>query len=141
MVPLLMRRFIRHPVCVPIEVSLVGGASSGEAPQASDLGAGGLAFGSNQKFEPGMLVHIRISHTQPVFETDAKVVWCRNRQQGTEVGVAFLNEDDAFKARMVEQVCHIENYKHAVRRNEGRSLTTQEAAIEWVSKFAANFPR
>ena len=137
----MMRQYIRHPVSVPIEVSLVNGSLLDDVPQASDLGAGGLAFCSIQKFEPGMLVHIRIAHTIPVFETDAKVVWCRSRQQGADVGVAFLNEDDAFKARMVEQVCYIENYKHSVKRNEGRSLTAQEAAIEWVSKIAANFPK
>jgi len=137
----MMRQYIRHPVSVPIEVSLVNGPFLGDAPHASDLGVGGLAFSSSQKFEPGMLVHIRIAHTRPAFETEAKVVWCRSRQQGTDVGVAFLNEDDAYKARMVEQVCYIENYQHAVKRHEGRSLTPQEAAIEWVSKFAANFPK
>jgi hypothetical protein len=31
-----------------------------------------------------------------------------------ELGVEFLHQDDAFKARMVEQVCFIENYKKAV---------------------------
>ena len=68
-------------------------------------------------------------------------MWCRKRSEGTELGVEFLTLDDAFKTRMVEQICYIENYKHAVKRNEGRDLTVQEAAVEWVSKYAADFPK
>lgn len=136
----MMRRFIRHPVNIPIEVSITGYITSDELSQASDLGAGGLAFHSNQNIEPGTIVCIKIPYIQPEFETDAKVVWCRKRLKGTELGVEFLTLDDAFKARMVEQICYIENYQHAVKRREGRNLTIQEAAVEWVSKYAANFP-
>jgi hypothetical protein len=41
---------------------------------------------------------------------------------------------------MVEQVCHIESYKQQILKSEGRKLSPEEAAVEWVSKFAANFP-
>ena len=57
-----------------------------------------------------------------------------------ELGVEFLNADDAFRARMVEQVCYIENYKLTVFREEGRRLSLEEAAREWISKFASDFP-
>jgi hypothetical protein len=43
--------------------------------------------------------------------------------------------------RMCEQVCHIENYRNEVKAAEGRELTPEQAAVEWVSKFAARFPR
>lgn len=136
-----MRQFIRHPVNIPIEVNVTGHIASEIMPQASDLGAGGLSFHFHQYIEPGTLVSIKIPYTKPAFETDAKVVWCRNRSNGTELGVEFLSADDAFKTRMVEQICHIENYQHAVNRNEGRNLTVEEAATEWVNKYAANFPK
>jgi len=134
-----MRKFIRHPVNIPIEVSTAGHGSTEETSRASDIGAGGLVFHSQTNVKPGTLVDIKIAFVQPVFETKAKVVWCRNHQHGTELGVEFLNSDDAFKARMVEQACQIENYKHSVRRDEGRNLTTQEAAVEWIGKYAAKF--
>lgn len=136
-----MRQFIRHPVNIPIEVSITGHISPHEVFHASDVGAGGLAFHSQCNIDPGTLVHIRIPYILPEFETDAKVVWCRKRSHDTELGVEFLTSDDAFKVRMVEQVCYIENYKHAVRRKEGRNLTAEEAAIEWISKYAAAFPK
>jgi hypothetical protein len=41
---------------------------------------------------------------------------------------------------MVEQVCHIENYKKEVYQTEGRLLTAEEAAVEWIHKYASQFP-
>jgi hypothetical protein len=136
-----MRKFIRHPVNIPIEVNVTEHITSEIMPKASDLGSGGLSFHYNQYIEPGTLVCIKIPYTKPAFETDAKVVWCRKRSDGTELGVEFLSADDAFKTRMIEQICHIENYKHAVNRNEGRNLTVEEVANEWVNKYAADFPK
>jgi hypothetical protein len=36
---------------------------------------------------------------------------------------------------VVEQVCHIENYKKVVYQAEGRLLTAEEAAMEWIGKY------
>ena len=41
---------------------------------------------------------------------------------------------------MVEQVCYIESYKKVVYETEGRQLTTEEAAMEWIRKYASQFP-
>jgi hypothetical protein len=41
---------------------------------------------------------------------------------------------------MVGQVCHIESYKKVVYQAEGRLLTAEEAAMEWIGKHASQFP-
>jgi hypothetical protein len=41
---------------------------------------------------------------------------------------------------MVEQVCHVESYRRAVEQREGRQLTAEEAAEEWISRHASSFP-
>lgn len=135
-----MRKFIRHPVDVPIEVCVVNDRASDNKILASDIGVGGLAVRSCMALEPGTLVNIKISYIEPPFETRARVVWCRKRQEWIELGIEFLNFDDAFRARMVEQICYIENYKDLARRNDGRDLTIEEAATEWICKYAKNFP-
>jgi hypothetical protein len=56
------------------------------------------------------------------------------------VGVQFLDAQAAFRSRMVQQICSIENYRKHVRREEGRTLSTQDAAAEWIAKFAGRFP-
>jgi hypothetical protein len=41
---------------------------------------------------------------------------------------------------MVEQLCQIEDYKAKVLAGEGRLLDGEQAAREWIRKFARRFP-
>jgi hypothetical protein len=41
---------------------------------------------------------------------------------------------------MIEQICHIREYRRQVRAEEGRKLTPRQAALEWVTRHAATFP-
>jgi len=135
-----MRQFIRHPLDVPIEIRADRGAP-GAAVQTSDISQGGLAVRSLEAVAPGALIEVRIPYVQPAFEARARVAWCRPAGVGGhDLGVTFLDEADAFLARMVEQVCYIEDYRRSVARREGRQLSAEEAAGEWIEKFAARFP-
>lgn len=133
-----MRQFIRHPVYLPIEVRCDGAAPS--VVHTRDISAGGLAFHSAEGFEPGRRIEVRIPHVKPPFVAQARVVWCRAASPDHELGVAFLDAGDAFLARMVEQVCYVEDYRRFVSMHEGRELSEDEAATEWISKYAAQFP-
>ncbi len=42
---------------------------------------------------------------------------------------------------MIEQVCYIEQYRKEVLKKEGRKLSGEEAAMEWVEKYAKDSPR
>jgi hypothetical protein len=134
-----MRQFIRHPADIPIEVS-AGDQLAHATRHVYNVSLGGLAFQSDCELEPGIVVEVRIPFVRPMFETRARVVWCRAREGGFELGVQFLDPEDAFRARMVEQVCYIETYKNVVFQTEGRILTTEEAAMEWIGKYASQFP-
>ncbi|MGE5601154.1 MAG: PilZ domain-containing protein [Pseudomonadota bacterium] len=134
-----MRQFIRHPADVPIEVS-TGDQSADVTHHTYNASLGELAFQSDFELQPGIVVEVRFTFVRPMFETKARVVWCSARESGFELGVEFLDPEDAFRARMVEQVCHIENYKKVVHETEGRQLTTEEAAMEWIRKYASEFP-
>jgi hypothetical protein len=134
-----MRQFIRHPVSIPIEVCAsepVGCALH----HAVNLSLGGLEFDSDAEIEPGSLVEVRIPIIEPAFATRGRVAWCQRRGDTVELGVQFLDADDAYRTRMVEQVCHIEEYRRRVQRLEGRELSAEEAASEWIHRFAAQFP-
>ena len=133
------RRFIRHPADIPIEIRRSGDPPSAR-PRAYDVSLGGLAFQTNARLAPGTIVEVLIPTVQPKFRSKARVRWCNARQGTYEVGVEFLDARDAYRARMVEQVCHIENYKNEVYRAESRVLTAEEAAREWIVKFASQFP-
>jgi hypothetical protein len=132
------RRFIRHPVEVPLEV-LDEGAAPADL-RVSNVSEGGLCFHSDRPFREGSVVRVRIPTVHPPFEGQAAVSWCRAVAGGFEVGVRFPDDADAFRARMVEQVCHIERYRADVREREGREMDAAAAAREWISRYAADFP-
>jgi PilZ domain-containing protein len=134
-----MRQFIRHPVDVPVEI---GTDESGplSSLHTHDISLGGVALLSSFAVPAGACVKIRIACVQPAFEAHARVAWCHRHEEGYELGVAFLDAEDAFLARMVEQICHIEDYRKTVRQLEARELSSEEAAHEWISKHAAQFP-
>ncbi|HYJ80495.1 MAG TPA: PilZ domain-containing protein [Longimicrobiaceae bacterium] len=133
------RAFIRHTVGVPIEVRALGGAVARKL-QSVTVSVGGLSFLSDEDLELGSTIQIRIAEVKPPFEAPARVVWTSPEGDGYCIGVQFLDANDAFRARMVEQVCSIERYRQEVEENEGRQLTTSEAAAEWIGKYAGRFP-
>ena len=134
-----MTRYDRQPVEILIEVK-ARGQTIRDTHNTVNLSTGGLAFSCNREIDPGEVVEIRIPFASPPFEIGARVAWCKAREGSFEIGVQFLDPDDVFMTRMVEQVCQIENYKQEILRTEGRLLSPEEAATEWVSKYAAKFP-
>ncbi len=133
------RTYLRHPSDIPIDI-LPAEVDAGDTRPLHNISHGGLSFSAGQLYITGELVRLRIALVSPAFEALGKVVWCHGSEGHYIVGVEFLDDMDLFRARMVEQVCHIEHYKKTVREDEGRHLTSQEAALEWISKFADNFP-
>ena len=132
------RRFIRHTADVPIEVHTV----TGQPPHMRtgvNVSVGGLSFLSDDDLPVGTLVDIRIDSVQPPFSARARVVWARREADSCHVGVQFLDDNDAFRARMVEQVCAIEQYRRQLA-GEGRMLTREAAAREWIERYGSRFP-
>ena len=134
-----MRLYIRHPSDVPIDYQL-GGLADTSRDKLSNYSEGGLCFVAGQRIEPGSEIHFAIPITPPEFHATGVVVWCREEAGEYQVGVKFTEEETAYAVRMVEQLCYIEHYRQTVLETEGRKLTGEEAALEWIEKFAGNFP-
>ncbi len=132
------REFIRHTADVPIEVATVPGETPA-ARQGMNVSFGGLAFSSGEYMEPGSTIRIRIPEVKPPFEARARVAWCSREADGYCVGAQFLDSGDAFRARMVQQVCSIEKYRCEIEQHDGRVLSSAEAAAEWIDRYAGRF--
>lgn len=133
------RSYLRHPSDIPIDI-LPAVIDTGDTRALHNVSHGGLSFSASQLHTQGEIVRMRIALVSPVFEALGKVVWCHETDGHYIVGVEFLDQVDLFRARMVEQICHIEHYKKTLLENEGRDLTSQEAALEWIGKYADGFP-
>ena len=42
---------------------------------------------------------------------------------------------------MIEQICHIEKYKKVLCTKSGKTVTGEEAALDWIKKYAKYFPQ
>ena len=139
-----IRKFIRHPVDVPIQVTnnWVDDDDEDLDQTITNVSLGGLAFVSPKPLE----IQDRVRVCIPILKRDntliGNVVWCEKCDNGVgfEIGIEFQKSRDAFRLRMIEQVCHIEHYRKEVMLREGRELSAQEAAKEWISKYADDVP-
>lgn len=140
-----MRSYIRHPSDIPIQVDVthettrVSGLT--KARLLSNVSSGGLAFNAGEPIVTGTIIKLRIDYVQPSFEAEGLVTHCDQEGEHYVIGVEFISKDSLFIARMVEQVCHIEQYKQDVAAREGRILSGEEAAREWIERYAATFPQ
>jgi hypothetical protein len=132
------RRFIRHPTDIPIHVEADEAASVRR--DLANVSQGGLCFHSRAGLPIGAVVRLEIPVDKPPFTAQAIVVWCQGAKGDQQIGVRFLDEQTAFAARMVEQVCHIQEYRRRVLADEGRDLSGEQAATEWIARFAGDFP-
>jgi hypothetical protein len=138
---LLMRSYIRHPSDIPIEYQADAVDNLASEDRLNNISHGGLSFTSEHELAVGTVITIRINLIKPRFEVKGQVAWCQREKHLFVVGVRFMEESDLFRLRMVEQICHIEHYKSKVQAEEGRQLTGEQAAREWIQKFAGQFPQ
>jgi len=133
-----MRKFIRHPSDVPIEFAVENIKITRDT--LSNISVGGLALRSDERIEVGLLINVTVPTVHPPFLAKGRVAWCLKRKESFDIGVQFVEKEDTYRVRMVEQICHIEHYKKKILENEGRILNGEEAALEWISKYASDFP-
>ncbi len=132
------REYIRHPACMPIDVKCSSSLAQLNL-QLNNVSEGGLSFVSPNAFHRGSVVDIKIP-VRPVFRVHAVVQWCRAVSEGFELGVEFLDRDDAYRVRMVQQVCRIEMYRDELQLRSGKRVSREQASKEWIAKYAESFP-
>lgn len=132
-----MRNYIRHPTSIPIHVST--GTQNSADVIVKNLSAGGLSFITDIPVKVGSVVDLFIPCINPDYQGEGVIVWRRSQPpEGFEVGVRFANDDEYFRVRMVEQVCQIEEYRQQLAA-AGREISSEEAAHEWITRFASDF--
>lgn len=124
---------------MPISFELLGEPNP-RRQRLRNVGDGGICFSTDQPLQPGREIRVRIPLFDRAFEFPGRVAWCRSTGAGFEVGVCFASRQQRFTARMLEQLVYIEDYRAQVRRAEGRRLTSEQAAAEWIERFAGQFP-
>lgn len=132
------RHYLRHPAEIPILLQQAGDPQP-VTELSRELSEGGLSCFSDHYIAPGSAVDINIPLTHVPLTAKGHIIWCRLEDQGYLLGIGFDDPEQIYSVRMVEQVCQIESYRLQQRRI-GRLISGEQAAHEWISLHAADFP-
>ncbi len=111
--------FIPHPAQFPIRFrrrTPRPWKHEHSAPIAGDVG---LSFHSEKYLPAGTRLELEIPLRGVTQRFTATVVMVREQPEGFEIGLWFTTDDDAQRARKVEEICHTECYLKA--RRAGRN--------------------
>ncbi len=128
--------FIRHPDEIPLELQVVEQTFD----TASSTMPLGLVCTSAAMLASGQLVNIRAHGLINNPDITGQIQWCYAQNDHYELRILFSSDEHAQRMRMFEQVCHIRHYRQWVHDQQGRALSEDEAALEWIAKYAALFP-
>ena len=137
-----IHKHIRHLTGVAIEVS------SGQVPvdvhdcedaTITNVSLGGLSFTANDRLDISNPIEARFPVLREERVLGAWVVRCEKTPRGYEVGLEFDDPEEIDRLKVVEHICHIENYRKEIESREGRKINSEQASLEWVSRFASNF--
>lgn len=106
----------------------------------NNISLGGVACNSSRGFRRGTSVELRIPLLGDQACYPGVVAWCRRQENNYLVGIAFIDEDTLFRARMVEQVCQIQHYRQQLEDESGQPMAIEQCAQDWIAKHAAEFP-
>ena len=132
--------FIHHPSAVPVK--MVVSDSQFPLPTIQVAASTGVYIHTTTCYPLNSCVEVEINVQSPAFFAKGYICSCEAVTDGLgfQTGVVFDCPETAFAVRMIEQVCHIEQYRQQVSNTEGRELTIDCAAAEWITHHAANFP-
>jgi hypothetical protein len=109
-----------------------------------DASHGGIAFVSDRPYELGDIVELRYPSLPHIEVVRGMIVWtveADGEDSATHInGLSFSDASAHFHGRIVEQLCHIEDYRKEQVEKHGREISSREAASEWIAKSAADFP-
>jgi hypothetical protein len=145
-----MRKYLRHPSSIPVELTVERTPCIGQQ-QLANIARGGFACWVYEPLPVGATVQLRIPMIWPEYCGCGVVRWCRAAEQAGEpdpmkflvdneyeVGIEF-SAHDLFKAKMVEQLCQIEDYRNRLWIEDGRIVDGEQAALEWIARYAKDF--
>ncbi len=108
------RKYIRHPAEIPIEYKI--SQDSVQVTEVTrDISYGGLCFRTTSYIEPGTILTLRFPTIQPDIVLTGTVVWCTREEGQVDVGVEFDSENEAYRARTVEEICYSKKYQNIIK--------------------------
>ena len=132
--------FIEHPASIPVDISLAPPPinqplSKLEKPRT------GITVPSDEYYTLGSFVKICVAAGDEIHFFVGEVAWIDQDQRGQRLGLVFHSRQEAYRARMIEQLCHIYAYRLQMSQAVGNQVAIEEAARHWIAKYSDSFPQ
>ena len=97
-----------------------------------NVSVGGIACYSDEPVPTGERVGIDVAIGNQQVHLQGVVVWCRAAGGRFELGLRFDEGPADSRERLCRELAEIEHYRHEVLMLEGRQLSSDAAALEWM---------
>ena len=136
------RKFFRHPIKVPIQLTRVEDKTAVNS-RAEDLSQGGLSFLWPESIPEGTHLQLSIPFEKLLFKMNAHVTHSQaDADTGLfKTGVCFEDSVSAFRAKLAEEIIQIRQYREKMSLLRGHPLSEEEAARTWIDRHAENFAK
>jgi len=141
------RRFIRHPLTLPLRYQVLktssGSAQKEKFSETIDISQGGLMFSARRPVEVDSKIIVKMPFEDKVFKINACVAHCNKNPETKlyEIGVCFYRLKEAFKVKLIEQIYLISEYRDLRSLELGRVISLEEASKEWIKRYSERFRR
>ncbi|QZI72445.1 PilZ domain-containing protein [Pseudomonas protegens] len=132
-----MGRFLPHPDDVPVELTLRKYACISRQ-RLHTISLGGMAFNYHRAWRHGTALEVYMPTLGENARYNGYVAWCLKRKRGYLVGIAFVDEQTLFGARMGEQVCQIARYCR-LHEPQSEQQCIEALALNWVEQHAEDY--
>jgi len=131
--------FIQHPPAVRVRLCVT---ADQDIPGMDLLahGRGGVCVPSPLGYQPGTPLQVRVSLDGTEMRYHGLVLWRRAGPGAFELGLGFATDEGAYRARLIEQLCHIEAYRQRAAAR-GEELDFEVAAARWIARYSGGFPQ
>lgn len=137
------RRFIRHPICYPLEFEYAPSKIK-ERTSTRNVSKGGLLFTTKHKLHEGKLIVLKMPLKDKIFKIKGKVVHVAEDEDDPklyDIGIAFYSFSDAFKVKLIEQIYLIDEYRALRSVQLGHDVSFREASEEWIKRYSKRFAK
>jgi len=132
--------FIQHPAAYPYSIRRMHFWEMYQLRKEVPSGLG-IMFDSSEYLKPGKFIEFSIPLPDRTEIFSGKVVLVRRNGEQFEIGLWLYCAETASRARLVEQICHIEVYMQEKKYRDGPyNLNPDRVAREWISKYASQVP-
>jgi len=135
-----IRKYVRQVTRIPVEVTLdySDNISAGD-DTITNISLGGLALVAEDPIDVNESIQVRCPILNNDTQLSGKVVWCEKSRHGYEIGLDFDDPAEIERMKIIDQIIDIEKFRKLVAEQEGRHLTSEQAAREWASQYTGKF--